>query len=80
MQASNIYVFQSFKMTRTRKYSRAWNFGNLNPKRTEFGCDKHANAAGWEMIGIPVRAEATRTPIPSKEGERVPFTEERQKP
>ena len=62
------------------KYSRAGNFGNLNPKRTEFGCDKPANAAGWEMICIPVRAEATRTPIPSKEGKRVPSTEKMQKP
>ena len=39
-----------------------------------------ANAAGWEVIGIPIEVELTRTPIPSKEGERVHLTEERQKP
>ena len=64
----------------SKEGSRAWNFGNLNPKRFKVGCDKLANATGWGMISTPVRGEATRSPIPSKEGERVPSTEKRQKP
>ena len=59
----------------SKEESRAWNFGNLNPKRFQVGCDKLANATGWGMISTPVKGEATRSPIPSKEGERVPSTE-----